>query len=279
MKDKIWGECVAEFIGTFVLIFIGLGAVASMVTSGVTVTFWELSIVWGLAVTIAIYISGFVSGAHINPAVTIAVAVWGGFSWKKVGPYIVSQILGAFFAASAVYYLYRGAISLFEKGQGITRASESGLASAGIFSTFPAEYLSLFEAFMVEMSITALLLLVIFAVTDAANGGAPQAGLPAVAIGITIAICGLAFGPLTGFAMNPARDLGPRIFLLLAGWSTDAIGPNMYGFIVPIFGPIVGGILGGAIYKKLIAPSFHVKTGGTDHTGDGTDKGHHKSVA
>lgn len=256
MKNILMRECVSEFIGTFVLIFIGVGAVAAMVTAEISMTFWELAIVWGLAVTIAIYISGFVSGAHINPAVTIGLAVWAGFSWKKVGPYIVAQILGAFSAASVVYVLYHDSIKLFEQSQGIVRGSEAGIGSAGIFSTFPKEYLSLFDAFLVEMSITALLFLVILAVTDAKNEGAPQAGLPALAIGLTVAVCGLAFGPLTGFAMNPARDFGPRLFILLAGWNSDALGPHLYGLIVPIFAPIVGGILGGAIYKKLLASYF-----------------------
>lgn len=256
MKKTLWGECVAEFIGTFILIFIGVGTVASMVVAGISMSYWELAIAWGLAVTIAIYISGFVSGAHINPAVTIGLSIWGGFKKGKVLPYITAQIAGGFAGAAVVYGLYSEAIKIFENTNGIVRSSESGWASAGIFSTFPKAYLSLFDAFLVEVAITALLMLVIFAVTDAKNGGAPKGGLPALAIGITIAICGISFGPLTGFAMNPARDLGPRLFLTLSGWGTNVFGPHLYGLIVPIFGPIVGAILGGGIYQKLITPYF-----------------------
>ncbi|WML55288.1 MIP family channel protein [Neobacillus sp. PS3-12] len=256
MKKALWGECLAEGIGTFILIFIGVGTVASMVTAGITMSFWELSIAWGLAVTIAIYVAGFISGAHINPAVTIGLAVWGGFDKKKVIPYIISQIIGAFLGAAVVYGLYQEAIKIFEKTKGIIRTADSGWASAGIFSTFPKSYLTTFEAFCVEFAITALLMIVIFAVTDNDNGAAPKAGLPALAIGITIAICGISFGPLTGFAMNPARDFGPRLFLIAAGWGTNVLGPHMYGLIVPIFGPIIGALFGGGVYKKLIVPFF-----------------------
>ncbi|MCM3691885.1 MIP/aquaporin family protein [Neobacillus niacini] len=260
MRKTLLGECLAEFFGTFILIFIGVGTVAAMVTAEISMSFWELSIAWGLAVSIAIYVVGAISGGHINPAVTIGLAVWGGFEKRKILPYIGSQVAGAFAGAAVVYGLYREAILIFEKANEVVRATDSGWASAGIFSTFPKSYLSTFEAFLVEMAITALLMIVIFAVTDGKNGAAPAGGLPAVAIGLTIAICGISFGPLTGFAMNPARDLGPRLFLMLSGWETNVIGPHLYGLIVPIFGPIVGAILGGGLYKKLIAPYFPVTT-------------------
>ncbi|MBP3039892.1 aquaporin [Bacillaceae bacterium Marseille-Q3522] len=258
MEKNLWGECIAEFLGTFILIFIGTATVAAMVVSGATISLWELSIAWGLAVAIAIYVTGFISGTHINPAVTIGLLIWGGFAKKKVVPYIIAQVCGAFTGAAVVYSLYGDAIRTFENANDIIRGSESGLATAGIFSTFPQAYLSLFDAFLVEMAITALLMVVIFAVTDQRNGAAPSGGIAALSIGLTIAICGISFGPLTGFAMNPARDLGPRLFLLISGWGAEAIGPHLYGFIVPIFGPITGAILGGAIYKKMITP-FYVK--------------------
>jgi len=258
MRKTLRGECLAEFFGTFILIFIGVGTVAAMVTADISMSFWELSIAWGLAVTIAIYVVGSISGGHINPAVTIGLAVWGGFDKRKIPHYLASQVVGAFAGAAVVYGLFHDAIVNFEKANEVVRSTDSGWASAGIFSTFPKSYLSNFEAFFVEMAITALLMIVIFAVTDGKNGAAPTGGLPAVAIGLTIAICGISFGPLTGFAMNPARDLGPRMFLMLSGWEINVIGPHLYGLIVPIFGPIVGAVLGGGIYKKLIAPYFPV---------------------
>ncbi|WP_063556984.1 MIP/aquaporin family protein [Clostridium ljungdahlii] len=253
MKNKLLGECFAEFIGTFILLFIGIGVVASLVAVNANVTFWGLSMCWGLAITIAIFVVGDTSGAHINPAVTIALAVWKKFDKKKVIPYIVSQVLGAFTAAAIVYALYGSSIRQFESSKNIIRNSQSGWSSAGIFSTFPKTGLSMPNAFMVEMCITAILVLVIFAVTDGYNRSCPKNGMPALAIGLVVALLGASFGPLTGFAMNPARDFGPRLLCVLAGWGTSAFGPNNYGLIVPIFAPIVGGILGGGIYEKLIS--------------------------
>lgn len=256
MQKQLFGECLSEFIGTFVLLFVGIASVAALVVAGVDISWWSMSISWGLAVTFGIYISGFISGGHLNPAVTISLAVWKGFDKKKVIPYIISQVLGAFAGASVVYVLYGEGIRAYEKAQNIVRASQEGWATAGIFSTFPKPYLSIFQAFMVELAITAFLMLVILAVTDPKNGAAPKGGIPALAIGLTVTILGLSFGPLTGFAMNPARDFGPRLFLLLGGWGSAALGPNLYGLIVPIFGPIVGAIIAGAVWEKLIVPYF-----------------------
>lgn len=254
MKNNIFGECLAEILGTFAFIFIGTATVASLVTAGTNITFWELSICWGLAITMAVFMVGTISGAHLNPAVTIALAVWKGFDKKKVIPYIISQTVGAFLGAAVVYGLYGGTITAFESSKNIVRASEAGWATAGIFSTFPRANLSMFNAFMVEVCITAFLLVVILAVSDAKNEGCPKAGFPALSIGLTVAFIGVAFGPLTGFAMNPARDFGPRLACLLFGWGSTVFGPNSYGLIVPIFAPIIGALLGGGIYEKLIAP-------------------------
>lgn len=260
MKKSLIGQCFAEFIGTFILIFIGAASVASLILSGAEVTFWEMALCWGMAVTFAIYITGAISGGHINPAVTIALAVSKVFDKKKVVPYIVSQVLGAFAGAAVVYGLYGKAIALFEQAHKIVRAADSGWQTAGIFSTFPKPYLTLFGAFMVEFAITAFLMLIIRAVTDAKNEGAPKGGLAAVIIGLTIAVIGLTFGPLTGFAMNPARDLGPRLFMMLAGWGVNVLGPSCYGLIVPIFGPILGAILGTLIYDWLVEPYLVVES-------------------
>jgi glycerol uptake facilitator protein len=259
MRKTLFGECVAECVGTFILVLIGLASVASLVVGEAGISFAQMALVWGAAVTLAIYIAGFVSGAHINPAVTIGLAVWGGFAKKKVLPYIAAQMIGGFCGAAVVYALYRKSILLFEQTHHIIRHSAEGQASAGIFSTFSKPYLSLPVAGLVEMTITMLLMLVILAVTDANNGAAPKNGLPAAAIGLTVAVCGIAFGPLTGFAMNPARDLGPRIFLLMAGWGGYGLGPNYYGLLVPIIGPIVGALIAGAIYFKCIIPFFPKK--------------------
>lgn len=249
MKDNLWGECLSEFIGSWILIFIGCGAVASMVLNKVNISQYEIGIIWGLAVTIAIYVTGAVSGTHINPAVTIALMIHRDFPKRKVIPYIISQVLGCFAGAATVYLLFNKLFLSFESLNNISRSSTNGLVTAGIFSTYPNSLLNSFDAFLVEGFITMLLVVVILAVTDEINSGKPMANLAPVFIGITIAIIGASFGTLTGFAMNPSRDFGPKLFAVLAGWGTNALGPNMY-FWVPIVAPIVGGILAGFVYDK-----------------------------
>lgn len=249
MKKTLLGECISEFIGSWILIFIGCGAVASMVLSGASISQWEIGIIWGLAVTIAIYVTGAVSGTHINPAVTIALMIHRDFPKKKVLPYIISQILGCFVGAATVYLLFNKLFLAFESANDIIRSGANGLSTAGIFSTYPNAALNSFDALLVEAFITMLLVIVILAVGEEKNSTKPMSNLAPVFIGITIAIIGASFGVLTGFAMNPARDFGPKMFAVLAGWGSGALGPNMY-FWVPIVGPIIGAILAGFVFDK-----------------------------
>jgi glycerol uptake facilitator protein len=252
-KENLLGECIAEFIGTGLLIFFGVGCVSGLVLAGVQMGLWEISIVWGFGVAIAIYITGGVSGAHINPAVTIALATFKGFDKKKVIPYIIAQIFGAFSASALVYFLYRSLFMAFEKSNGIVRGSVESLATAGIFSTYPNPAINNMQAFAVEIIITAVLMMTVLAVTDDGNG-APKGHMSALLIGIVIAVIGGSFGPLTGFAMNPARDFGPKLFVFVAGWGKVAFTGGLSNpyFWVPILGPIVGALGGTMIYDKFI---------------------------
>lgn len=252
MKNKnLFGECLAEFIGCFILILIGCGAVASSTLGNVSFSQWEMSLVWGIGVTIAIYIVGSISGAHLNPAVTISLSIHRGFDKKKVLPYIASQLLGCFAAAGLIYFLFNPLLSSFEVTNNIIRTSENGVITAGIFSTYPNAHISILNAFLIEAFITTILMIVILAVGEEKNTNRPGANLQPVIIGLTIAIIGSAFGHLTGFAMNPARDFGPRILTILLGW-TD-LGPiNTWYFLVPLTAPIVGAVSAGYIYDKLI---------------------------
>ncbi len=251
MNKTLLGECISEFIGSWILIFIGCGAVASSVLSGASISQWEIGIIWGLAVTIAIYVTGAVSGTHINPAVTIAMMIHRDFPKNKVIPYIISQILGCFAGAATVYLLFNKLFISFENANSIVRASSNGISTASIFSTYPNSSLNSFDALLVETLITMLLVIVILALGEEKNSNKPMSNLAPVFIGITIAIIGSSFGVLTGFAMNPARDFGPKIFTVLAGWGSVALGPNMY-FWVPIVGPIIGAILAGFVFDKGI---------------------------
>lgn len=248
------GECLAEFIGTGLLIFFGVGCVAALVLTGAQFGQWEISIVWGFGVTIAIYCTAGVSGAHINPAVTIALALFHGFDKSKVLPYIASQIAGAFAGAALVYGLYQQLFIDYEIAHQFSRDSLEALATAGIFSTYPNPALSFAGAFAVEFVITAVLMFAILAIGDD-NNGAPKHALGPVLIGLLIAVIGSSLGPLTGFAMNPARDFGPKLFAYLAGWDKALIGPTEIPyFIVPILAPIAGASFGAWIYPKAIAP-------------------------
>lgn len=255
MKEKtLISECVAEALGTFLFVFVGIASVAVLIVTDVAINYWEMAIVWGLAVALAVYCTAHISGGHLNPAVTISLAIWGGFPARKVGPYIIAQVIGAFLAAVCNYFLYHSVITGYEAAHSIVRSTAAGKPTANIFVTFPAENLDLLTAFFVEFFITMILMLVIYAVTNDKN--IVSSGLGALLIGISIAICGLAFGQLTGFAMNPARDFGPRLFTLFAGWEGTALGPNYYGLIVPIFGPILGAIFAGVLYFKVLIPTF-----------------------
>ncbi len=253
-KDMLIGQCIAEFIGTGLLIFFGVGCVAALVLAGVNMGQWEISIVWGLGVAIAIYVTGGVSGAHINPAVTIALATFKGFDRKKVIPYIISQFLGAFSASGLIYFLYRNLFVNFEATKGITRGSVESLATAGIFSTYPNGAIDNMQALAVEIVITMVLMITILAVVDDKNGS-PKGHMAAILIGIVIAIIGCSLGPLTGFAMNPARDFGPKVFAYLAGWGEVAFTGGLTNpyFWVPILGPIIGALLGTLVYDKAIS--------------------------
>jgi len=237
-KRNSFGQYLAEFFGIFFFLVIGLSTVAVLVTGMSDLSFSWLAASWGMAVSLAIFITAGISGAHLNPAVTISLAIFGGFDKRKVLPYIFAQMLGAFTAAALVYALFR---------------SQFAGAAPIFFATGLGRGVSMPLAFLVETVLTFMLMMVIYAVTDSNNPAAPRFGLGVVCIGAIIAIGGISLGPLTGFAMNPARDLGPRLFAMLAGGGTGALGPNAYGLIVPIFGTILGAILAGILYKGVLA--------------------------
>ncbi|CNI95244.1 MULTISPECIES: MIP/aquaporin family protein [Yersinia] len=252
-SSTLKGQCIAEFLGTALLIFFGVGCVAAMKLAGASFGQWEISIIWGLGVAMAIYLTAAISGAHLNPAVTIALWLFACFDRRKVIPYIVAQIAGAFCAAALVYGLYYNLFVDFEQTHQIARGSVESLNLAGIFSTYPNPHISVFQAFLVETVITAILMCLILALTDDGNG-IPRGPLAPLLIGILIAVIGGSMGPLTGFALNPARDFGPKLFAYFAGWGEVAFtgGRDIPYFLVPILGPIVGALVGAFGYRALI---------------------------
>jgi glycerol uptake facilitator protein len=181
--------------------------------------------------------------------VTLALALYRGFSWRKVLPYSAAQVVGGFLGAGVVYLLYGPVIDHFNDLHHLTRA---GGGAAGVFFTHPGLAISVMHAFMDEIVLTAILVLGIFAVTEEFNTVAPQANSSALIIGLLVAAIGASAGYLEAWAINPARDLGPRLFAWMAGWGEAALpSPGGYWW-VPIAGPLIGGVVGGGLYQGLI---------------------------
>lgn len=245
-------EAGAEFLGTFVLIVFGSAVVAQVVLSGGSHgSYLSINIAWGLAVAMGIYVAGGVSGAHLNPAVTVALAVHRGFAWAKVGPYVAAQVAGAFAGAAVTFLTYRQAFDHFDDG---VRRVMGEKATASIFATYPQPFLSTMGGLVDQVVGTALLLLVIFALGDAKNL-APEPRIAPLVVGALVVLIGMTFGYNAGYAINPARDFGPRLFTAIAGWGSDVFRAGPRWWWVPIAGPLLGGVLGGFVYDALIASS------------------------
>jgi glycerol uptake facilitator protein len=242
--NGLGAELAAEFIGTFILIVFGCGVVAMVVLFGHGITgeivnggYTNITIGWGLGVAMGVYVAGRISGAHLNPAVTLAVAVFRGFPWKKVLPYMIVQVAGAFLAAAIVFWNYHPAFIRFDPGLD---------HSAGVFTTFPA-FPNLPSAGFLDQTIgTALLVLLIFAVTDERNQ-LPAGNMAPLIIGLIVVAIGISFGGMHGYAINPARDFGPRLFTAVAGFRNNGLTDGSVWW-VPIVGPLLGGVIGAAVY-------------------------------
>jgi glycerol uptake facilitator protein len=274
-RATVWGELLSEFLGTFILISFGDGvvamAVAALNQSGRgTVPFvasgdWLL-ITWGwaLAVTFGVYVAGGISGAHINPAVTLALAARRGFPWVKVAPYVVSQVIGAFVGAALVYLIYHQAIDSFEAAKHITRGALGGSADStptfSIFATFPAPYFHGYWVgpFLDQVVGTAFLIMFVFALVDRLNQP-PRGNLAPWLVGLVVAAIGMSYGANAGYAINPARDFGPRFFAWLAGWGHVAI-PGVSNYLwIPIVGPLAGGLIGAIVYDLFINQTLEAR--------------------
>jgi len=254
MNRALLGALISEATAMFLIIAFG-DSVAAMYTlyapSPYQHAYWGVCIAWGLAVTMAIYTTASVSGCHANPAVTLALAVYRKFSWARVAPYWIAQVFGGFVGAALVYLLFSPVIDNYNAAHALTRA---GGGAAGVFFTHPGLAILPMHAFMDETILTALLIFGIFAITEKFNENAPGANVGALMIGFLVALIGASMGYLEAWALNPARDFGPRIFCFLAGWGTAAFpSPDHYWWI-PIIAPLLGAVGGGGAYQVLIWP-------------------------
>jgi glycerol uptake facilitator protein len=269
------GEYGSEYLGTFVLIMFGDGVVAMTVAAlnqsgrgnlifAASGDWMLIATGWAIAVALAVYVAGGISGAHINPAVTLAFAVFRGFPWRKVPGYMAAQVLGAFTAAALLYLNYKQAINSFEAAKHITRGDLNSIPTYSIFATFPAGfYPNAAGPFLDELIGTALLVGIVFALVDEFGEG-PKANLAPLMIGFLVFGIGMSFGANSGYAINPARDLGPRLFAWIQGWGDIAV-PGDYGNVnsymwVPIVGPLVGGLVGAFVYDLFIRNTLRMRS-------------------
>ncbi len=243
-------EAAAEFLGTFILIVFGVGVDAQVVLSGgQNGNYFSINLGWGLAVTMAVYVAGGVSGAHLNPAITIALAFFRRFPREKILPYLAGQFAGAFCASATVYGVYREALDHFDQG---VRQISGPLATAGIWATYPQAFLSTFPGgFCDQILGTALLMLLVLALSDDRNCP-PDGKIAPLFVGAAVTVIGMTFGYNAGYAINPARDFGPRLFTALAGWGTGVFTAHDFWWWVPVVAPCLGALLGGAIYDGVI---------------------------
>jgi glycerol uptake facilitator protein len=262
-------EIVAEAIGTGILVFFGVGAVHVAVLSSGLVGLWQVAAVWGIGIGLAIYATATISGAHLNPAVTIALTAYRKFPLARTGPHIAAQLFGAVVAAWVLYSLFHPLISSFEARQLLVRGAAGSELSAMVYGEYfpnPAligtssdafDLVPLPAAACAEALGTALLVFFIFALTDQYNENRPGRGGVALCIGLIVTALICIIAPLTQAGLNPARDFGPRLVAYFAGWGRIAIpGPRGGFFVVYILAPILGALAGGGAYDLLLRPAM-----------------------
>lgn len=270
---------IAESLGTFLLVFFGCGSVHTAVLLGAQSGLWQVAVVWGLAIMLAIFATGSVSGAHLNPAMTVAFAVFGRHPWRLVGPYVTAQFAGAMLAAAMLYALFSGFLAAKEAEKGVARGEPGSIVTAMCYGEYfpnpgglatsegpydPEQHAVLRSrfshgaAFFAELLGTAILGFVVFAVTDSKNAGRPTSGMAPAFIGLTVSALISVLAPLTQAGFNPARDFSPRLFAYFAGWGNVAW-PGLADpawLTVYIIAPLIGATLGAGIYEKAIKPAL-----------------------
>ncbi len=259
---RLWAALVGEYFGTFILVFFGVGAVNAAVLTGAQAGLWQVAVVWAVGVSVAIYTVAGLSGAHINPAITLAAALYDRFPWPRVLPYWIAQTAGAACASLVLYGMFAEAIIEFERHHGLLRGGPGSELSAMVFGEYfpnPALYgtaeeawrvVSPAAAFFAEMVGTAMLAFIVWSVTNVRNPARPGAAAAAVVIGVGVAAIISVIAPLTQAALNPARDLGPRLVSYFLGWGEIAIpGPRGGWLTVYVLGPLVGGVIGAGLYR------------------------------
>lgn len=245
---------VGEFIGTFMMCFLGIGAVATATLYGAMTGPGQVGLVWGIAIALGIYLTRALSDAHFNPAVSVAMCIAGRNKWTDLPVYLVGQFLGAFAAAGALWILFAESVAKNLANAGLTMSTNSiGSAAtiwAEVFPNSSQALISMEAAMFAEGFGVFVLCLVIFLVTDKNNSGAPSSVLAPLFIGLTVSVLICVIGPLTNAGLNPARDLAPRLVAMMVGWKTVAFGTNAFNvWMVYTIAPLIGGALAALVYK------------------------------
>ncbi|XP_026084902.1 aquaporin-10-like [Carassius auratus] len=249
VKNELARQIMGEILGTFVLLLFGCAAAAQVKTSRETKgQFLSVNLAFSIGVMCAMYLCRAVSGAHINPAVSLSFCVLGDLAWIKLLPYSLAQILGAYLASGLVYLIYHDAIMEFSGGV-LTVFGPNETAS--IFATYPTDVVSVQTSFLDQVVGTAMLMLCILPLNDKRNAPAPEALLPPIVATVVLGIS-MSMSANCGAAINPARDLGPRLFTFTAGWGKEVFTSYDYFFWIPLVAPMVGGVLGSIIYLVFI---------------------------
>uniref|UniRef100_A0A8C8REH3 AQP7 protein n=1 Tax=Pelusios castaneus TaxID=367368 RepID=A0A8C8REH3_9SAUR len=255
IKNRTVREGLAEALGTFLLMFFGIGGVAQVILGkGEYGMYLSINLAFGIGVTMGIHAAGGISGAHMNASITFTHCVLGRLPWRKLPVYIIGQFLGSFVAAALMFCMYYDALCEYSGGKFIVTGPNG---TAGIFATYPAPYMTLLGGFLDEFFATAVLMLCVLAIYDKKNNGALQ-GTEAVVTGLLVLAIGMSMGANTGYAINPSRDLPPRIFTAIAGWGIEVFRAGDHWWWVPIVAPTLGSLLGALGYKLLI--DFHNQT-------------------
>ena len=263
-ENRLLSAMAGEYFGTFVLVFFGVGSVNAAVATGAQAGLWQVAVVWAVGVSLGIYSAASLSGAHINPAITVVAAVYDKFPLRRVIPYWVAQVAGAATASIVLYGMFAEAIIEFERQHGLLRGGPGSELSAMMFGEYfpnPAIFGSAEDAwriitptsaFIAEMVGTAMLAFLVATVTHDRNTSKPPSAIGAVIIGLGVAAIISVVAPLTQAGLNPARDFGPRLVSYFLGWGEIAIpGPREGFFTVYIVAPIIGALIGGGVYRLI----------------------------
>lgn len=258
-KESLIQGFTGEVIGTFLMCFLGIGSVATATLFQAHTGPFQVGIVWGLAIAIAIYATRNLSCAHFNPAVTFAMCISKRCSWKNFPVYILGQFIGAILAASALWVFFADSVRKNLSAANLTMDVASPASSIWIevFPNTANGVISMPVAAFAEALGVFILVMIIFSMTEGCNIGRPSDDLFPLFIGLTVAALICTIGPMTDAGLNPARDFGPRIVAYFVGWKNIAF--TMDAFIVYVLAPLIGAGLAAIFFTKVIEPMQNSK--------------------